>query len=246
MSDRCRLWRRNLTRRADGTLSNAQWGALENHLAQCRRCQEAARADQALRTTLRTHTGLLDARAAGTLDDHVVGALFSARGTPTGARPRRPETAPARPVVYLLQIMSSAIAAAAVTALLVFPALHPTATSERGERYPATFERSEPPVPLGSLLQTMSPRAALLWTQPEFERGQAAAAQAPVVQPPPPDRGGAPTRRQPAANAPSTNSANNPRAESSSAEPSSAEPSSAEPSSAEPSSADPPFKTRGA
>jgi len=166
MFDRCRSWRRQLTRWADGTLSSAEWGALEKHLARCHHCRIAATADQALRDTLRTHTGLLDARAARTLDDGVVLRLLRVKraSVNTGLIAPRPMGNP--PIVYLFQAVGSAFATAAVTALFLAPALHPGTGVAHDERYPATVERSEPPVPLGSLLQNASPRAALLWTQP--------------------------------------------------------------------------------
>jgi len=202
MFDRCWLWRRKLTRRADGTLSRAQWGALENHLAHCQRCQEATLADQALHSVLGTHTGLLDARSARALDDHVVSTLFPAQTASAGAGPYRPQPTRPRPFVYLIQIMGSAIAAAAVTALFLVPALHPGAATLHDERNPMAMERSEPPVPLGSLLQTTSPRAALLWTHPDSTHSRTPAPPPPMAQPSLLEFDSSPTRRRPAVRQP--------------------------------------------
>jgi anti-sigma factor RsiW len=173
MFDRCWLWRRQLSRRADGMLSPAQWGALENHLARCKRCQAAAEADMALRDSLQIHTGMLDRRSSRRLDDHVVAALFSGASVPEGGgvagkdRPWSRRSGRAFPMLYLVQIMGGALAAAAVTALFLIPALHPALSASSGRHITGLTERAEPPVPLSSLLQSAAPRAALLWTLPQ-------------------------------------------------------------------------------
>jgi hypothetical protein len=184
MFDRCWLWRRRLSRRADGTLSPAQQGALQDHLAHCDRCRAAAQADQVLDEVLHTHTGMLDTRTARTLDDRVVigvlpvGSTLPQSNLPQaswshGRRYRQPPrsgsdriSGSALPLVYLVQIVGGGLTAAAVTSLFLVTALHPAADTVRPQRYPASLQRSEPPVPLESLLQTASPRAALLWTAP--------------------------------------------------------------------------------
>jgi hypothetical protein len=186
MFDHCWLWRRQLSRRADGTLSPTQWGALENHLARCERCQVAAQADLALRATLQTHTGMLDTRSAHRLDNHVIDAVFA--GLPTPERAGRPRCRPfsirrsdnTQPFLYFIQIIGGALVASAITALFLVPALHsdpqgiPTVTdSPLSQRTLAHSDRTEPPVPLSSLLQTTSPRAALLWALPQSARTRA-------------------------------------------------------------------------
>jgi hypothetical protein len=71
------------------------------------------------------------------------------------------------PFIYLVQIIGGGFTAAAMTALLLAPTLHPAYDAARVRRSPVKIDRSEPPIPLGSLLQTTSPRAALLWTTPQ-------------------------------------------------------------------------------
>jgi hypothetical protein len=161
MFERCRAWRRKISQKADGTLSLSEWGALEDHLARCKRCQAAYEADCARQEFLGMHTGTLPSVAARRFDEGVLSAL------------RMPvaETPPAGynllSLRLLAQIMTSGLVAASVTALCLSSALHPAAGRENGERGAfSTLQRNEPPIPLESLLQSPSPRAALMWTAP--------------------------------------------------------------------------------
>jgi hypothetical protein len=72
------------------------------------------------------------------------------------------------PLAFLSQIAAGSLAAAAVTALCLVPTLHPEAADAQSQwqNRQANMGRVDPPVPLESLLQTSSPRAALLWTLP--------------------------------------------------------------------------------
>jgi anti-sigma factor RsiW len=168
MFDRCWLWRRRLSRRADGKLPLRQWGALQAHLALCPQCHEAAMADQALREVLHIHTGLPDAQATRALDDIVVASVVPIRVSLLAQRHAEPQRSNHHnwPLVYFVQIVGGGLTAAAITALFLVPALHPAADPSRPQSIPVGIERSNPPVPLESLLQTASPRAALLWTAP--------------------------------------------------------------------------------
>lgn len=177
MFDRCRGWRRQLTRRADGSLPMAQWGALEDHLARCPQCHAAAEADAALRDVCRIHTGVLDDASAESFDDRVLEALRGT-GTPAFAAPVHEPTGflarwrAALPFGFLTQITGGAVVAAGITALCLSATLRPAAPSARGNNggnghsARSMAARNEPPVPLESLLRTPSPRAALLWTTP--------------------------------------------------------------------------------
>src|SRR5579862_286467 len=176
MFDRCGRWRRKLQRQADGTLSARQWGALDDHLSQCAGCRAIAEADRALRETVRTHTGLLDQRAAAAFDDHVVAHVALERGVRTRTSRRRmpgprPESAARRApsVGFFSQIAAGACAAAAVTAVCLVPALHPAAARADWRMPIREIVPSLPPVPLESLLQAASPCAALLWASPHAQ-----------------------------------------------------------------------------
>ncbi|HZO91392.1 MAG TPA: zf-HC2 domain-containing protein [Chthonomonadaceae bacterium] len=182
MSDRCRFWRRQLSRLADDTLPMAQRSALEDHLARCPRCRAAEEADRALREALRAQREALDATAANRFDNRVLVAL---RRSAVPSSPAGPALLPrllwvhlrlnVLPLEYLSQIACGALVAALLTALCLTSALHPASSGTTGPDSPArggliTVERNEPPVPLESLLQSPSPRAALLWTAPSAPR----------------------------------------------------------------------------
>jgi hypothetical protein len=161
MFERCRAWRRKISQQADGTLSLAEWGALEDHLARCKRCQAAHEADCARQEFLGMHTGTLPAVAARRFDEGVLAAL---RAPVSETRPAGGGILSLR---LLAQIVSSGLVAASVTALCLSSALHPAESRAQGERDAfSTLRHNEPPIPLESLLQSPSPRAALMWTAP--------------------------------------------------------------------------------
>ncbi|HZP81782.1 MAG TPA: zf-HC2 domain-containing protein [Chthonomonadaceae bacterium] len=185
MFDRCRRWRGLLSRRADGVLPMAQWGALEDHLAHCPRCQAAAEADRIRESVLREHTGMLDSASARRFDNQILAtlrqqpaarpALLSYFTSPAGLRARRQTS-----FDFLSQIMGGALVAAAVTALCLLSALQPNgfpaAAGEKAARHALLApEHNELPVPLESLLRSPSPRAALLWTTPSPRKADASA-----------------------------------------------------------------------
>lgn len=170
MFDRCWRWRKRLQRRADGSLSARQVGALDDHLSQCARCRSVAAADRALRDTLRTHTGLLEDCRAEAFDDRVVSLLHNRKAQPPVGRSlagwlstgiRRSQS-----LGFLYQIAAGATVAAGLTALCLTPALHPGAATTDYRISGAQPLPSPPPIPLESLLQTTSPTAALLWAAP--------------------------------------------------------------------------------
>lgn len=183
MFDRCRRWRELLSRRADGALPMAQWGALEDHLARCPRCQAAAEADRIRESVLREHTGMLDAASAQCLDNRILAdlrqqpasqpALLSYFTFPTRMRAKHRQTS----FGFLSQIIGGALVAASITALCLLSALQPTgspaASRERVARHALIApERNELPVPLESLLRSPAPRAALLWTTPSAHKAK--------------------------------------------------------------------------
>ncbi len=188
MFDPCRVWRQQLSRRADESLSPAQWGALEDHLAHCSSCRMSAEADQALHDVLSRHTGLLSLQQANAFDTRVLKAVALSSTGGFRARWARLLTAAqnrwnAVPLTFFSQIASGALVAASLTVICVFSALRPAgqvgANNPHPGAHPAlTAAYNEPPVPLESLLENPSPRAALLWTTPAESHSRHAEAEA--------------------------------------------------------------------
>src|SRR5436309_1004237 len=118
MFDRCRVWRQQLSRRADGSLPPARWGALEDHLAQCASCSAAAEADRAMQEVLSRHMGLLSQTQADAFDTRVLQAV--ALAPPGGGHLARLRRAVqnrwnAMPLTFFSQIASGALVAASLT-----------------------------------------------------------------------------------------------------------------------------------
>lgn len=206
MSDRCSGWRLLLSRRADGDLSRYDSEALEDHLAGCRECREAARSDRELHLALTREDFSLDHDSSRRIDDSILQAL----GIPERltwrqriARSLRELWArwEAVPNLYLTQMVGGTLAAASLTAVFLLTALHPVGynTHRTGEiRKMAAFHASAPPVPLESLLDRPSPRAASLWTIPLQPRpSQPASEDRPALpsSPPPAQSGPQPPRQ---------------------------------------------------
>jgi hypothetical protein len=178
MSDRCLGWRMLLSRRSDGDLSHYEWEALEDHMAGCRECQEAAKSDRVLHLALTRQDFALDTESSHRLDDHILLALGLPERLSLGQRCLRRmrelwATWEALPNLYLTQIVGGTLVASALTAVFLLTALHPVEDTARtaGEVHRVSAARSnEPPVPLESLLDRPSPRAAFLWTIPALPR----------------------------------------------------------------------------
>lgn len=165
MFDRCRHWRHKLSLYADGMLPESQIMALELHVAHCPTCRSASEADTALRQVLRLHGGLPTLLEAQAFDDRVVSLIRSPLPVRReGAWIARLHSS----VPFLSQMMRGALFSTALTGLCLFVNLHATTKSQtaQGEVSPARIVAS-PPVPLSSLLQTTTPRAAMLWSSPE-------------------------------------------------------------------------------
>jgi anti-sigma factor RsiW len=183
MFDRCRVWRNKLTRLMEGSLPLNEWALLEEHLNRCSRCRQAQEADRSLREICRLHTGLPSKASARAFDDRVVTALRSPAspafsltgwlGAP-GAQMRARWSGLS--FEFLTQLAGGALLAASVTAVCLLSALHPT-ESARSAAPPETSltatVQNGPPVPLETLLQSASPRAALLWRTPSTVRHRA-------------------------------------------------------------------------
>lgn len=178
MSDRCLGWRMLLSRRADGDVSRYEWEALDDHLAGCRDCREAAQSDRRLHLALTREDFALDTETSRRLDDRILCALGLPERLTFGQRCLRRAREfwacwEAIPNIYLTQIAGGTLAAASLTAVFLLTALHPVEDTARtaGEIRRISATRSnEPPVPLESLLDRPSPRAAFLWTIPSLPR----------------------------------------------------------------------------
>ncbi len=184
MWDRCEKWRRRLSQQADGALPRRHWGGLQAHLARCPTCRRAQDADAILRDTLRLHTGMADRASRRAFNDRVVMTLRAEQAADTQVVrydwPAPIRDAQARwsllPFGFFRQIAGGALCAMGLTGLCLLSALHSphTPTTDRAgtmERAARTAGRgAAPSVPLESLLESASPRAALLWTTPPGER----------------------------------------------------------------------------
>ncbi len=194
--DGCARWQSLLTRRADGKIPATQWGLLQDHLANCPRCQIAAQADDALHTVLglREHTYATDAHA---FDARVLSTLSLAprpRPAFAGLRTRIVKAANTRcqalPFDFVAQLGGGAVAAAGLTCFFLISALHShssrSLTGAAADRLARqSLQRSVLPVPLEALLNAPSPRAAMLWTRPAH--APASRARKPVYAPSLPD-----------------------------------------------------------
>ncbi len=165
MFDRCRRWRDLLNRRADMGLSPKEQDALYAHLAVCAQCRHCAEADDTLHHVLGIHTGLLDEQDARFLDDRVVAAvtLFPpiAAQSPAFGWSRRWRSA--LPFPFLGQLVSGGVVAASLTVFSLFSTLHPLQPAANRSHPQMSVPQNEPPIPLEALLDSPSPRAALLW-----------------------------------------------------------------------------------
>lgn len=177
MFDRCRVWRHRLTRRGEGLLPPDQCRALEAHLASCSQCRKAAEADRALHSVLHTPVFFRDAEAVEAFNTVVLAAL-QAQAAPNwrqylGNLGRLIQSRwNTLPTGFFTQIAAGALLAASVTAFCLMSALSPSRSVTVNTTHLApdsaalSLENNAPPVPLETLLEHPSPRAALLWTTP--------------------------------------------------------------------------------
>ncbi len=164
MFDRCRSWRKKLTAFAEGTLPYEAQNTLISHLSRCKSCQKALEADEALRNALNTHW---TPPHSGTQEFElkVLNGLRTPLPTLSQWLGRLRLGAQ-----YAKQLIGGAVVASVLTGFCFFTTLHapPQKTKTRLSEtllVPQTVQ-VEPPVPLSTLLQNPTPRAALLWTAP--------------------------------------------------------------------------------
>lgn len=207
MSDRCFGWRLLLSRRTDGDLSRYEWEALDDHLAGCRDCREAAQSDRMLHLALTSADFALDHSAGRRLDDQILLALgLPERLTLVQRCGRGLRELWARweavPNVYFVQVAAGALAAASTTGVFLLTALHPiedTAHAAREVRRMNAARSVQFPISLEALLDRPSPRAAFLWTPPALPRRHGSEktlpSPAPSALPPPQPSGSPPPHR---------------------------------------------------
>ena len=150
-----------------GRLSPEECAGLQSHLQDCPDCDSLFAVNSARRNVLKSHSGAGSLSDAGSFDDGVVAAL-RVPATPEPLAPQRGLRALLRllPTDFLQQMAGGTMAAAAVTIICLFSALHPKPMTARQSAAPPASMRSEPPVALEELLRAHSPRAASLWSSP--------------------------------------------------------------------------------
>jgi anti-sigma factor RsiW len=165
MFDRCRRWRHLLNRRADERISPSEQHKLDAHLARCESCRKCAEAYDSLRHVMGVHTGLLDPTRAKALDDRIVAAMTQLPSLATqnaGFRGSR-RWGNRLPFPFLGQLMAGGLVAASLTVISLFGTLHPSQPPVPDAPVEVVTQQGEPPIPLEALLESPSPRAALLW-----------------------------------------------------------------------------------
>lgn len=180
MFDRCRAWRRLLSRQAEGSLTPSERALLDTHLTQCAACRKTEAADKLLRSACSSSGQHMSPRAARAFDDRVLQTLRTAPETAsvTGFWQKIRAFSPGLSFEFWGQLAGGALMASAVTAFFLVSALHPTPTvraNSASDVTPlSTPERNTPPVSLEALFQTRSPRAALLWAAPSVSHSRSA------------------------------------------------------------------------
>lgn len=182
MFDACSACRRRLAKRSEGNLPRSQWARLEAHLCRCRACRRIDEADRALHmalsiTMMAGPASRMSRDAAEAFDDRVLNMVLNQHRSLLSIwleelveRLRRIKRS--FESVYLTQFAGGAFAAAAVTAACLFvamrPHVNPAHTGRTGSADTSVTMSflNGPPVPLENLLDTASPRTALLWTRP--------------------------------------------------------------------------------
>ena len=153
--------------------SGARWRTISQAAKSCR---TACNADGVLREVLRQHDGLTNDGQGHRFDDRVIyrlQAAFKPARRPVFpfsvfalAGDERPHT---NSFGFATQVMGGVLVAATLTTICLLPALSfhsPVASHAHASLGHVAAPRNEPPIPLEALLETPSPRAALLWGAP--------------------------------------------------------------------------------
>ena len=184
MFDSCSTCRRRLAKRAEGNLPRYQWAALEAHLNRCPTCRRIDEADRCLHMALSMRmmsSARLNHERAAAFDDRVLNLVTNQPRSPWRgfkdrliARLRYLRMGAAG--MFMTQVAGGALVAASITAaamLLAMPQygapVHLGAehgASAHSRQASNTRWVTGPPVPMETLLNSPTPRAALLWTEP--------------------------------------------------------------------------------
>ena len=167
MFNRCQKWRARMDLLTDGELSPERRAALQTHLGRCAACQSLFAADAARRDALSRHDGMLTAPQADAFDAGILAALR----VPAAPEPLTLRSGPRAllrnlPTDFLQQLAGGAMAAAALTVVCLFTALHPKISNAPRRAASPQPTQNETPVALEELLRAHSPRAYSLWSVP--------------------------------------------------------------------------------
>lgn len=180
MFDACSVCRRRLARRAEGSLPRSQWARLEAHLSRCAYCRRIDEADRCLHMALSRSIlsrSPMSRDAASAFDDRVLNMVLNQpqslwRRLLNGLLDRFRLDRYGFPSSFLGQLVGGAFVAASVTGSCLMFALQPS-PAHGGTHPPHRQAQSVklswmhgPPVPLEALMETPSPRAAILWSHP--------------------------------------------------------------------------------
>ncbi len=180
MFSSCSMCRRRLARRAEGTLSRMHWASLEAHLSRCAECRRIDEADRAMHLMLsrsRTVSSRMTMDAASAFDDRVLDLVLNEpvslwRRWLDELKDRLRQACSSARFLFIGQVAGGALAAAVITTSCIVVAQHPYAAhhGDRVNNRPEVTANQRwlngPPVPLEALLDSPSPRAAMLWTRP--------------------------------------------------------------------------------
>ncbi len=154
MFDDCKRYRKLLEACHDNTIGVRDMTLLEAHVAVCSSCREAAAADSALFMVLAEEPCSTSVNPAP-FDEQILDSLISS-----------PPASRASWQLTVMQAIAGALAAAAVTALVLAPVLKSTSTVPIRTDARTKPVVSSAGVSLQRLLDAESPQAALLWTRP--------------------------------------------------------------------------------
>ncbi len=172
MCEPCRIWAGTLLRAVDNDLPPRLRSRFNTHVARCARCRAAYAQTLCISSKLSSQAAQGPLTLGPNFDDFVVRALATAPPPSLLERLRsallcRWRQWDALPNSFFYQIAAGAVAASALTGLVLLSSLRPgSPSSAAAAASAATSLESAPPAPLESLLQSPHPNAALLWSAP--------------------------------------------------------------------------------
>ncbi len=165
--DACQKWKDCLDAMTDGELAPEALAVLQTHLQSCADCQSFFETSAMRRAALRTHSEALMASDPSDFDAGIIAALrVQIEPEPLPLRGGIRLLMRSLPTDFLQQMAGGTLAAAALTIVCLFTALHPKPADPRRHAAPPQSAHQETPVALEELLRAHSPRAASLWSSP--------------------------------------------------------------------------------